>query len=315
MACKRQQLRGMYMLKNLFQYGDRDRDIETYTLAITTFLLGLVFIRYTEIMSIPQTVDQVTSSRLLSDQMLALFRTGCALLSLVTLIWVAYDPKGSPDFPLYYNERKNRLRHSSGLTRLAAYTMWHFALFGLSFTISAICSWIHISGGVVPNWMLIVSPILFSTSYTCSILVTCVVTFHIIDTEINRGNNIDHLFYWYEIVMHNLNVILLGIAIIVNNYDIDWRYLVFPIIFSLIYIFWARLYVNIAGVYIYNFIDPRLNGAPIIHFILLLIIILIFAIVLFLNWLVSWNLLLGVLVISGLTNYIIKLKKPDIINN
>ena len=70
------------MLKNLFQYSDRDRDIETYTLAITTFLLGLVFIKYTEIMNIPQTVDQVTSSRLLSDLMLALFRTGCALLSL-----------------------------------------------------------------------------------------------------------------------------------------------------------------------------------------------------------------------------------------
>ena len=302
------------MINELLKYGERDRNLETFSLVFSTLFVSLIIIIFTDVLSNAQTVEQVTSSNIISDEILAIFRTFCALLCLFTLIWVAYDPKGSPDFPLYYVERKNRLRHSSGFTRLAAYTMWHFGLIGMSFTISAICSWVHISGGEIPEWLLVVSPILFVTSYTCALLVTCVVSFHIIGTEISRGNNIDHLFYWYEIVMHNLNVIILGIAIMINNLDIYWEYVVFPIIFSLIYILWARIYANIAGVYIYNFIDPRLNGAPVIHIVLLLLIIIIFSIVIFLNWLVNYNLIVSIFAILILTNFIVKLKNPNTVD-
>ena len=299
------------MIDELLKYGERDRHLETFSLIFCTLFISFIFIYFTDVLNNPQTIEQVTSSNIFSDEILAIFRTSCALLCLITLIWVAYDPKGSPDFPLYYVERINRLRHSSGITRLAAYTMWHFGLIGMSFTISAICSWIHISGGEIPEWMLVVSPILFATSYTCALLVTCIVSFHIIGAEISRGNNIDHLFYWYEVVMHNLNVIILGIAIMINNLDIYWEYAVFPVLFSLIYILWARIYVNIAGVYIYNFIDPRLNGAPVIHIVLLLIIITIFTFVLFLNWLVNYNTLVSIFTILIITNIIIKIRNPN----
>lgn len=299
------------MIKNLLNYGKRDRHLETFILVFTTLFISIIYIISTEILSNPQSVEQVTSSGIFSDEILAIFRTSCSILCVITLFWVAYDPKGSPDYPLYYHERINRHRHSSGITRLAAFTMWHFGLIGISFTISAMCSWIHIFGGEIPEWMLTASPILFSTSFTCAILVTCIVTFHIIGTEMRRGNNIDHLFYWYEIVMHNLNVIILSFAIIINNFDIYWNYAIFPVLFCLIYILWARIYANIAGVYIYNFIDPRLNGAPIIHIILLLMIIIIFLIVTFIHWLVNYNLLISIIVILFLTNYIIKIKNPN----
>ena len=61
-----------------------------------------------------------------------------------------------------------------------------------------------------------------------------------IDNEISKGNNIDHLFYWYEIVMHNFNVILLAIALVINNIEIDWKYFIFPIIFGIIYVYIAQ---------------------------------------------------------------------------
>ena len=159
--------------------------------------------------------------------------------------------------------------------------------------------------------MLISSPALFATAYSCAILVTFVVSFYIIDNELNRGNDIDHLFYWYEIVMHNLNVVILGIALIINNMEMDWRYFSLAIIFGIIYVFWARLYVILAGVYIYNFLDPRLKNAPLIHIILLIFLVFSFVIVVFFEILINWNFVIGSLIIILFTISIIRIKQPE----
>ena len=159
--------------------------------------------------------------------------------------------------------------------------------------------------------MLISSPALFATAYSCAILVTFVVSFYIIDNELNRGNDIDHLFYWYEIVMHNMNVVILGIALIINNMEMDWRYFSLAIIFGIIYVFWARLYVILAGVYIYNFLDPRLKNAPLIHIILLIFLVFSFVIVVFFEILIIWNFVIGSLIIILFTISIIRIKQPE----
>ena len=298
-------------MPKLINYGKKDMDKETALITIFVLFITIFFILYSDLLVDVPTLNSVVSSNYLSDEALAIFRTLCAILSLVTLAWVALDPKGSPDYPLYFEERINRKRHSSGMTRLAAFTMWHFGLFGISFAISATASWIHISGNTVPDWMLISSPALFATAYSCAILVTFVVSFYIIDNELNRGNDIDHLFYWYEIVMHNLNVVILGIALIINNMEMDWRYFSLAIIFGIIYVFWARLYVILAGVYIYNFLDPRLKNAPLIHIILLIFLVFSFVIVVFFEILINWNFVIGSLIIILFTISIIRIKQPE----
>ena len=58
-------------------------------------------------------------------------------------------------------------------------------------------------GGTVPEWILISSPILFSTSFASAILVTCVITFQIVPDNLAKGLPVSRLFTWYEIVMHN----------------------------------------------------------------------------------------------------------------
>ncbi|MFQ3344310.1 MAG: hypothetical protein ACKVI6_06485 [Candidatus Poseidoniales archaeon] len=294
----------------LVQYGNKDRHIETALATFLSFLVAIWYVFYTGFLTDVPSLDSVVSSSYVSDEILAIFRTACAILSFVTLSWIVIDPKGAPDNPLYYLERKSRTRHASGITRLAAFTMWHFGLFGISFSISAACSWVHISGGDVPEWMLVASPALFATSYACAILVTFVVSFYIIGDSIKKGFNIDHLFYWYEIVMHNFNIILMGIAIILNNFEVDWEYFSLPIIFGIMYVVWARIYASIAGVYIYSFLDPRLNGAPIIHIILLNILVVSFVIVKVLELISNWNIIAGTVVITALNMLITTFKKP-----
>jgi hypothetical protein len=302
------------MFNELLVYGKRDRTLETALTTIFVLILSLIFLYYSNIIFVTPDLNSLVTSSYFSEEVLAIFRSICALLSIVTLSWVALDPKGSPDYPLYYLEKRNRKRHSSGITRLAAFTMWHFGLFGFTFIILATISWINLSGNEVPKWMLISGPILFASTYSCAILVSSVVTYQIIDDQISRGNDIDHLFYWYEIVMHNFNVIILGIALLINNIDIDWKYFVFPIIFGILYVGWARIYAHFAGVYIYNFLDPRLNGGPILHLILLGIITVSYAIVMLFRLIVDWNYPIAIIIISIFTFSIIRIRKPEIRN-
>ena len=300
------------MLNELLLYGKKDKTLETAITTIIVMFSSLIFLYLNKENFQTPEIKSLVTSKYVSNEILAIFRSICAILSIFTLSWVVLDPKGSPDFPLYFIEKKNRKRNSSGLTRLAAFTMWHFGLFGITFIILATISWMDISGKEVPNWILVSAPILFATTYSCAILVTCVVTFHIIDNEITKGNNIDHLFYWYEIVMHNFNVILLAIALVINNIEIDWRYFVFPIIFGIMYVGWARIYAHFAGVYIYNFLDPRLNGGPILHLMLLGIIFISFTIVIILKMIIEWNILGAILIILMFTFSIIRIRKPKI---
>lgn len=299
------------MLSELLVYGKRDKTVETALITVIALILSLIFLYFNkDIFDIPE-IKSLSTSNYMSNELLAIFRSICAVLSIFTLSWIVLDPKGAPDYPLYYIERKNRKRNSSGLTRLAPFTMWHFGLFGLNFIVLASISWINISGNEVPNWMLISAPILFATTYSCAILVTCIVTFHMIDNELSKGNNIDHLFYWYEIIMHNFNVIILGVALVINNIELDWKYFVFPIIFGILYVGWARIYAYYAGVYIYNFLDPRLNGGPVLHFMLLGIIFISFTIVIFLKIIINWNILIAILIVSLFTFSIIRIRKPE----
>lgn len=299
------------MLSELLVYGKRDKTVETALITVIALILSLIFLYFNkDIFDIPE-IKSLSTSNYMSNELLAIFRSICAILSVFTLSWIVLDPKGAPDYPLYYIERKNRKRNSSGLTRLAPFTMWHFGLFGLNFIVLASISWINISGNEVPNWMLISAPILFATTYSCAILVTCIVTFHMIDNELSKGNNIDHLFYWYEIIMHNFNVIILGVALVINNIELDWKYFVFPIIFGILYVGWARIYAYYAGVYIYNFLDPRLNGGPVLHFMLLGIIFISFTIVIFLKIIINWNILIAILIVSLFTFSIIRIRKPE----
>ena len=117
------------MLSELLVYGKRDKTVETALITVIALILSLIFIYFNkDIFDIPE-IKSLSTSNYMSNELLAIFRSICAVLSIFTLSWIVLDPKGAPDYPLYYDERKNRRRNSSGLTRLAPFTMWHFGLF------------------------------------------------------------------------------------------------------------------------------------------------------------------------------------------
>ena len=300
------------MLERMMEYGERDKGPDTALVTLVFLVAAIAFISYSGVLDERQTQEQVATSEVVPDRALVAFRVACTALAVFTLSWVALDPKGGRDFPLYFEDREIRPRRVFGPTRLAAYTMWHFALLGVSFGVSGAASWIHLSGGEVPEWMLVAGPALFSTSYTCAILVTCVISYHIIGNEIRKGHSVDHLFSWYEIVMHNANVGLLGVALLVNSMEVDWRYFAFPIVFGVAYVAWAAIYAKfIEGVFIYDFMDYRRSGAPLIYMALLTIQTSFFVAVLAMDRLAEWNLNLAAALVFGLTWQITTVRNPS----
>ena len=299
------------MLDHLMGYGDRDKGPDTALLTTLFLILMLFFISESGSLEASQTQEQVATSSILPDAALGSFRVACSILVVITLSWIALDPKGSGDHPLYLKERKLLPRKVVGPTRLAAFTMWHFALIGVSFGVSGAATWIHASGGTVPEWMLVSSPILFSTSYACAILVTCTISFHIIGDNIAKGHRVSHLFTWYEILMHNGNVALLGISLLVNEMEVEFYFLAFPAVFGIAYVAWAAIYANfISGVFIYDFIDYRMRGAPVIYLALMSLLISFFFVVMALDRIAEWNTVLAAVIISAMTWRISTIKKP-----
>ena len=299
------------MLDALMEYGERDKGLETALVTIAVLVVSLIFISQSGLLDDGQSVEQVVSSSVVSEEILLAFRVSCLLLVIFTLSWLVMDPKGAVDHPLYMEERRVMPRTAIGFVRLAAFTQWHFALIGLSFAVSAAASWTHISGGDVPDWMLVASPALFSTSYSCAMLVSFVISYHIIGNEVSKGHKIDHLFSWYELVMHNGNVAILGLALLISGMEVDWRYLAFPIVFGVVYVAWAAVFANfIGGVFIYDFIDYRRSGAPIIYVTLLALLTLFFFVVWSLDQITDSNWFFGAFSVAGVTWATMTLREP-----
>ena len=300
------------MLDSLMGYGDRDKGPDTALLTTLFLVLMLFFISESGSLEASQTQEQVATSGILPDAALGSFRVACSILVVITLSWIALDPKGSSDNPLYLKERELLPRKVVGPTRLAAFTMWHFALIGVSFGVSGAATWIHASGGTVPEWVLVSSPILFSTSYACAILVTCTISFHIIGDNIAKGNPVSKLFTWYEILMHNGNVALLGISLLVNEMEVELHFLAFPAVFGIAYVAWAAIYANfISGVFIYDFMDYRMRGAPVIYLVLMSLLISFFFVVMALDRIAEWSTVVAAVIISVMTWRISTVKDPS----
>jgi len=143
-------------------------------------------------------------------------------------------------------------------------------------------------------------------------MVTCTISFHIIGDNLAKGNRVSHLFTWYEILMHNGNVALLGVSLLVNGMEVEFYFLAFPAVFGVAYVAWAAIYANfISGVFIYDFMDYRRRGAPVIYLALLSLQISFFFVVMALDRIAEWNIFLASVIISVVTWRISTVKDPS----
>ena len=300
----------------LREYGESDRRLETA--ALTTFMLlaMLYYIVTSGVAEVSHTQSQIAGSLYLPNILLALFRTVAAVLALFTLVSICIDEQGSVSLPVFYDSRESGEIVLLGAHRLIPFTVWSFAAFGLYFTIAAASSWVLVLGGEVPDWALASAPLAFATACGTALLVTVVVTFYLIPNNAAKGYDVSKYFEWQEVLMHNGNVIILGIELVFGGIGITLGMVAFPLLFGIVYIGFANAYAMFGGgIYLYDFLDPRLKGGPVIHFILFLIIFGFYCFTLMLNALTEWNVIAGFLAVALGIYSILRVRIPSEFRN
>ncbi len=294
----------------LHEYGKRDRHIETFVLVLVILAALLVVVLTSDFLS-AQPQGKIGGSEFVPDVLLAVFRTLAAGLSLFTVVSICLDQEGGPSIPLFYESRKCEEVVLFGVHRLVAFTVWSFIAFGAYFTLVAFASWAEVFGATTPPWLLAIIPPIFAIACGTSMLVTVVVTYYLIPNNQKKGFNVAKYFLWYEIVMHNLNVILLGADLVLGGVDITFGMVTFPVIFGIAYVFFSYIYAAyFGGIYLYDFLDPRVSRAPQIHIGLLAMIALFYSIALFLDALVDWNVIVGGLGVTVCIYSIVRFREP-----
>ena len=295
----------------LREYGERDRHLETA--ALITFMSFSLFyyIGTSGILEVTHTQSQIAGSEYIPNILLALFRTAAAVLAIFTVVSICTDEEGSVSLPIFYDSRQHAEVVRLGAHRLVPFTVWSFIVFGLYFTIAAASSWVLVLGGKVPSWALASAPITFATACGTALLVTVVVTFYLIPNNASKGYDVSKYFEWHEVTMHNGNVIILGTELVLGGLDITFGMVAFPVLFGMLYVGFANAYAVFGGgIYLYDFLDPRLRGGPIIHLILLLLISGFYCVTLVLDALADWNVIVGGLGVAVSIYSIVRFREP-----
>ena len=296
----------------LLEYGERDRHLETIALLTFALLALLYYVLASGVVGVTQTQGQIAGSQYVPDILLALFRTVAAVLSVFTLISICTDEEGSLSLPTLYDSRQSEEVLLLGIHRLVPFTVWSFAAFGLYFSVAAASSWALVLGGEVPGWALAAVPLAFATACGTALLVTSVVTFYLIPNNAAKGYDVRKYFEWHEMLMHNGNVVILGADLVLGGVDMTLGMVAFPLLFGLVYIGFANAYAVLGGgIYLYDFLDPRLRGGPAIHAILFVVICAFYFLALALDVLSEWNVLVGVVAVAAGSYSIITLRKPS----
>ncbi len=300
------------LMRRLRAYGERDRHIETGALVLVGFLGLLYYVLTSDALSASHTSQQIASSAYVPDILVALFRSAAALLSFCTLTAICLDEGGSTSLPVFYKSRQRGEANMLGVHRLVPFTAWSFIAFGVYFALAALSSWVHVLGGEVTGLLLAAVPVMFAIACGTALLVSVVVTHYLIPSNFSKGYDVSHYFEWYELVMHNCNVIILGVELVMMGMDINLGMVVFPILFGIAYVGFANAYAVFGGgIYLYDFLDPRLSGGPIIHVMLLLAIAGFFGVAVALDALVDWNILAGAVAVGVAVYSIVEFRQPS----
>ena len=247
----------------------------TISLALLITIIAIVII---DPFAVNITKSVITNSNIVSIWMLVIFRTIVAICSISTLVYLVSTVER--DALLYHtNSEKFEPFVMKGFWRLSTFTCWSFICLSITFLVLALCSWMEILGIQIPHILLLFATLIYPVVYANSLLVTLVVTFILIPSNQKMGHPLENWFKFPEQIMHNANIIVLTIELILGNLPIGIQSIPLITLFGISYVIYAAFNERRTGIYFYSFLDPRLSKAAIIHIILLLVTLICFGII------------------------------------
>lgn len=232
--------------------------------------------------------------------LIGVFRYACAYLAFHTIVfWMIRSSEPGRMFVVLHETSEEDMIWTEGFERIGTFSSWTLMVFGLAFFMAGTATWMNVFNLNVPPVLNTFTVVLMPIAYGAAFITATVVRYVIIPEEIAQERPFGTFFKNYELVMHNFTPILLAVDLFLVQAQLEWEFGMFPIYFGIVYVLFSYAYARLPrGYYIYSFLDPRINMAPVYLLVLLLACCLFYLGLWGMSMLIQWNALLGGLVLA-----------------
>lgn len=262
-----------------------------------------------------QTLLMETGSTLANGNslvLLSIWHIVCMLLGLSAMVFM-FRMKTGHMVVRSHEQKKDILIHPLGINKFVTFSSWTLILNVLYFSLATLVSFIMLTGANPPAWLTQSLGGVFVTALGASFLTSTVVRYVILPRNENDDEHHRRQFWFHNQMMHNFCTIFLVVEILLTTPQLEFGYLLFGILIGLTYALFAFPFAIFGGgYYCYSFIDPRLQNAPLFITMLALAISLSYVGVWIVSQLISFNYILGSVLLVVWCSQIIQFSQNNV---
>ncbi|MEC8588907.1 MAG: hypothetical protein VXY35_02000 [Candidatus Thermoplasmatota archaeon] len=225
--------------------------------------------------------------------LMAMWHIACLLVGLRAIAFM-YLMKSGHTIVRSHEKKEDVLIHPLGIKKFVTFSSWTLILNVMYFFFATIGSFFVLAGTNLPSNLAQLLAGVFVTALGASFLTSTVVRYVILPENHIDEEHHKRQFWFHNQMMHNFCTVFLVIEILLTSPQLEFVYMLFGILIGLAYALFAFPFAAFGGgYYVYSFIDPRLQKAPLFITMLALAISLSYVGVWFVSELISFNIFIG----------------------
>jgi len=170
--------------------------------------------------------------------------------------------------------------HIKGPMWLTFFTVEAWCLQGAYLLGATVCSASTLYGLELPfgEWVPTALWMAFEVSFAVAVLVSFIVKYVLIPGVLGKGQSVDNFFEIDDLLMHNCNVLFMALELLFNDLPITLGHFPLAALWGLTYVVFSWVWLAWKGVCWYDFLDPTLPNACVVHTVLVSVLGVFFAI-------------------------------------
>ena len=155
------------------------------------------------------------------------------------------------------------------LERFSTFTPQAFSFFSVYFTLSCVVTFCDVLQFEAPNWLRMLTSIVFEVALTQALIVSTVVTYVLYPQAVKHADVMEELirrqFEWAPLVMHCLNTYALVVDICLHVRESHFTLFGFPLLYFCSYAVFSWYWYQRTNVFYYFFLNPKWKLSPIAY--------------------------------------------------
>ena len=246
-----------------------------------------------------------------SDVVMAIWHIACLLVGLRAIVFM-YTMKTGHMIVRSHEKKEDVLIHPLGIKKFVTFSSWTLILNVMYFFFATIGSFFLLAGTNLPSNLAQLLAGVFVTALGASFLTSTVVRYVILPGNHRDEEHHKRQFWFHNQMMHNFCTIFLVIEILLTSPQLEFVYMLFGILIGLTYAAFAFPFAAFGGgYYVYSFIDPRLQKAPLFITMLALAISFSYIGVWLASELILFNFVLGTILLVAWCSSIVQFQPQN----